>query len=103
MPIYDLAVRHALETVAPPESTGGSNAGSDGEVKWGVLQGPPSVKDANPYFLPWALRGILEEDAVRKEMGGEVEELLKRFEEWRPVSKGLKDIKFRLEAVRSKL
>jgi len=66
-------------------------------------QGPPGVKEANPFFLPWAMRGILEEDVVRKEMGGEIEELLRLFEEWKPVSKGLKDVKFRLEAVRSKL
>jgi hypothetical protein len=49
------------------------------------------------------MRGILEEEAVRREMGNEVEELLRLFEEWKPVTKGLKDIKFRLEAVRSKL
>jgi hypothetical protein len=65
--------------------------------------GPPSVKDANPFFLPWAMRGILEEEKVRRLMASEVEELLRLFEEWRPVSKGLRDVKFRLEAVRSKL
>jgi hypothetical protein len=91
-------VRHALETVSVEEGGGGK-----GVVEWGALQGPPNVKDANPYFLPWAMRGILEEDAVRRMMGNEVEELLRLFEEWRPVGKGLKDIKFRLEAVRSKL
>jgi hypothetical protein len=98
-PIYDLAVRHTLETVADT-----SVAGMVGEAKvgWGTLQGPPSVKDANPFFLPWAMRGILEEESVRRLMGGEVEELLRLFEEWRPVSKGLRDVKFRLEAVRSK-
>lgn len=97
MPIYDLAVRHALETV-PADAKSAPET-----VKWGTLQGPPSVKDANPYFLPWSMRGILEEEAVRREMGNEVEELLRLFEEWKPVTKGLKDIKFRLEAVRSKL
>lgn len=49
------------------------------------------------------MRGLLEEDFVRKELGDEVEELLAMFESWRPVSKGLKDVRFRLEAVRSKL
>lgn len=98
MPIYELAVRHALETIpSPPE------AGVKGGVVWGPLQGPPSVKDANPFFLPWAMRGILEEESVKRLMGREVEELLGAFEEWRPISKGLRDVKFRLEAVRSKL
>jgi hypothetical protein len=58
---------------------------------------------SNPFFLPWALRGLLEEEKVRKELGDEVQELLRLFENWRPVSKPLKDVRFRLEAVRSKL
>lgn len=61
------------------------------------------MKEANPYFLPWAMRGILEEEVVRRELGSDIEMLLGMFEEWRPISKGLKDVKFRLEAVRSKL
>jgi len=98
MPIYNLAVRHALETV-PSDPTIKANS----EVKWAAYQGPPNPKDSNPFFLPWAMRGILEEEAVRRSMGEEVEGLLRMFEEWKPLNKGLKDIRFRLEAVRSKL
>lgn len=57
----------------------------------------------NPFFLPWAMRGLLEEDFVKKELGREVEELLAMFEEWKPQAKQLKDVKFRLEGVRSRL
>ena len=49
------------------------------------------------------MRGLLEEDFVRKELSSEVEELLALFESWKPLTKPLKDIRFRLEAVRSKL
>lgn len=100
MPIYSLAVRHALETIPPP-----SDAAAKGgiEVKWSQYQGPTNPKDANPFFLPWAMRGVLEEEVVRRSMGEEVEGLLRMFEEWKPLSKGLRDIRFRLEAVRSKL
>jgi len=49
------------------------------------------------------MRGLLEEDFVKKELGQEVEELLGMFEEWKPTAKQLKDVKFRLEGVRSKL
>jgi hypothetical protein len=49
------------------------------------------------------MRGLLEEDFVKKELGGEVEELLGLFEDWKPTAKQLKEVKFRLEAVRSKL
>ena len=57
----------------------------------------------NPYILPFALRGVLEEDYVRTELYGEITELIKQFDEWKPSTKALKDVKFRLEGVRSKL
>jgi len=49
------------------------------------------------------MRGLLEEEFVRRELGKEVEDLLGLFEEWRPTGKGLKDVRYRLEGVRSKL
>lgn len=57
----------------------------------------------NPFILPWAMRGVLEEEYVRTTLNSETAELLAQFDKWRPVSKVLKDVKFRLEAVRSKL
>ena len=62
-----------------------------------------TTTNPNPYFLPWAMRGLLEEDFVKKELGDEVEKLLGMFEAWKPTGKQLKDVKFRLEGVRSKL
>ena len=59
--------------------------------------------NANPYVLPWTMRGILEEDFVKTELDKEVTELLKQFDDWKPATKVLKDVKYRLEAVRSKL
>lgn len=49
------------------------------------------------------MRGLLEEEFVKRELGDEVEELLGLFERWKPAAKQLKEVKFRLEAVRSKL
>lgn len=66
-------------------------------------EAPATTATQNPYFLPWAMRGLLEEDFVKKELGGEVEELLGMFEDWKPSAKQLKEVKFRLEAVRSRL
>lgn len=57
----------------------------------------------NPFFLPWSMRGLLEEDYVRTRLAAERDQLLKQFENWHPVSKPLKDVKFRLDAIRSKL
>ena len=97
----------------PPSSVTAANAMRRGSASasastgiapvFGVFEVPASGSNANPYFLPWALRGILEEEAVKKDMGDEVKELVEEFEEWKPVSKVLKDVRFRLEGVRSKL
>lgn len=124
--MYSLAVSHALETtslpIAPSQRPGssGSFAGiqipvvgetaAQGKTKEDVLKlrvkdyaTPATAANQNPYFLPWAMRGLLEEDFVKKELGEEVEELLAMFEDWKPTAKQLKEVKFRLEAVRSKL
>lgn len=60
-----------------------------------------SAANANPYYLPWALRGILEEEAVKTRMRDEVSGLIGMFEDWRPVTKMMRDVRFRLEAVKS--
>jgi hypothetical protein len=68
-----------------------------------VLVGIPLVrncegptKENNAFFLPWAMRGMLEEDKVRNELGDECRQLLTLFDEWRPTTKGLNDVWFRL-------
>jgi hypothetical protein len=49
------------------------------------------------------MRGLLEEEHVRRELQEETMELLRQFDDWKPSSKVLKDVKFRLEGIRSKL
>ncbi|MCJ1281590.1 hypothetical protein MMC26_000910 [Xylographa opegraphella] len=88
--VYSLAVEYALETTAIPQATFHANRST-----------PPISQ--NPYILPFAMRGVLEEEYVRAEMLDEMNELLKQFDAWKPASKVLKDVKFRLEGVRSKL
>ncbi|KAM3422980.1 hypothetical protein BST61_g459 [Cercospora zeina] len=64
-----------------------------------------NAAEKNPFVLPWAVRGMLEEELVKKDakLQLEVKELVKEFEEWRPSSKALKDVRWRLEGVRSML
>ncbi|KAF4472717.1 hypothetical protein FALBO_370, partial [Fusarium albosuccineum] len=86
--VYDLAISHALETapagpVPPP-------------CEISPRQGP--LTSANPYVLPWIMRGLLEEDFVRTELSNEADVLLKQFDDWKPTNKALKDVKYRLEA-----
>lgn len=85
-----LAATHALET------------SSIGDVPLQVRK-PEVVSAPNPYILPFAMRGLLEEDYVRTQLQDETQELLRQFDNWKPSSKVLRDVKFRLEGVRSKL
>jgi hypothetical protein len=82
---------HALETTSLTPSP---------ELIVKTYEGPPGAKEANPFFLPWAMRGVLEEEKVKTHLGEEARTLRGMFEKWRPVSKGLKDVRFRLEALR---
>jgi hypothetical protein len=87
--VYDLAVEFALETNAILNAP--------------LSQKPSPSPSSNPYILPWAVRGILEEDFVKSDLHDEAHELLKQFDNWNPTTKVLKDVKFRLEGIRSKL
>jgi hypothetical protein len=130
--VYSLAVSHALETTSLPQQPRerpvtaaglpvpltpapqtqkphkfGQGHPGKGPTDPFALQfkvyESPAGKEPNPYFLPWAMRGLLEEEVVKRELEDEVQELLDMFEEWRPTTKVLRDVKFRLEAVRSRL
>jgi len=91
--VYMLAAEHALET-----------ANIEIDVPLDVQQYEvASSANSNPYFLPWAMRGVIEEEYVKKELQEETRQLLDQFDGWNPSSKVLKDVKFRLEAVKSKL
>ncbi|WEW60986.1 hypothetical protein PRK78_006475 [Emydomyces testavorans] len=88
--VYELAVRFTLETTSVPAT----------KLQVSKLR---TSSPTNPYILPFAMRGVLEEDYVRRELSEETTQLLKQFDDWKPSTKVLKDVKFRLEGIRSKL
>lgn len=88
--VYYMAIQFALETSTSRDATLNINRTN------------PSAA-SNPYILPFAMRGLLEEEHVRRELQDETMELLRQFDDWKPSSKVLKDVKFRLEGIRSKL
>ncbi|EAA33639.2 hypothetical protein GE21DRAFT_4262 [Neurospora crassa] len=100
--VYDLAISHALETTDVSPSPTRPNSKSSVPCDMATRQ-PGTLSNPNPYHLPWIMRGLLEEDFVKSELSNEVEDLLKQFDDWKPTTKALKDVKYRLEAVRSKL
>ncbi|PTB66520.1 hypothetical protein BBK36DRAFT_1201469 [Trichoderma citrinoviride] len=91
--VYDLAVMHALETTDTAQPT---------PCVIPKRETAP-LASSNPYVLPWIMRGLLEEDFVKTQLSAETEELLRQFDDWKPTNKALKDVKYRLEVVRSKL
>ncbi|KAI9740273.1 MAG: hypothetical protein M1834_004851 [Cirrosporium novae-zelandiae] len=88
--VYSLALEFALATTAV------------NNLPLEIHDSPPNSSQ-NPYILPFAMRGLLEEDCVKMQLAEETEELLKEFDSWKPTTKQLKDVKFRLEGVRSRL
>ena len=86
-----LCVQFSLET---------TSAGQDTDLK---IQRSGGHSNSNPFQLPWSMRGLLEEDVVKTELDQEAKELLLQFEEWKPTTKVLKDVKYRLEVIKSKL
>lgn len=101
--VYDLAVSHALETTPAPGRHQQHPTCEIHHRGHGAVPGQQSQQQSNPYVLPWIMRGLLEEDFVKTELSHETEELLRQFDDWKPSNKALKDVKYRLEAVRSKL
>ena len=87
--VYDLAVRFALETTYV----------SNVPIQISRMAGAAP----NPYILPFSMRGMLEEEYVKNELNEEMLQLLRQFDDWKPSTKVLKDVKFRLEGVRSKI
>ncbi|CAI4726006.1 CBM_collapsed_G0043390.mRNA.1.CDS.1 [Saccharomyces cerevisiae] len=57
---------------------------------------------ANPYRLPWCMRGLMYE-SNKHFSNEEIKMLFKEFEEWEPETKQLKDIKNRLNGLKYRL
>lgn len=91
--VYDLALNFSLYTTKLPYETP-------------LYFKPYSIDQlgVNPYHLPWCMRGLLYEAKQHfKDGGNEIELLFKEFDEWKPESKVLKDMKYRLNGLKSKL
>ncbi|CDK29015.1 unnamed protein product [Kuraishia capsulata CBS 1993] len=59
---------------------------------------------ANPFHLPWCMRGLIFEATKRLPSGKEqVDLMFDEFDSWNPESKVLKDMKYRLNGIRISL
>ena len=102
--VYSLAISYTLATTSLPgipiscskRQAAPASSSTDGK------SGSNST-NSNPYILPFAMRGILEEEVVKRDLRDEARGLLQQFDAWEPKTKVLKDVKFRLEGVRLQL
>ncbi|CAB5393892.1 unnamed protein product [Rhizophagus irregularis] len=87
--VYTLAVRYLFET----PSLGACDLKLDRFV---------AQQKNNPFYLPWAMRGVLEDREVSESIHLKYEtmKLRKQYEEWEPTTKAMKEVKFRLEPMR---
>lgn len=53
--------------------------------------GKDAKRNSNPYALPWSLRGLLEDDTVRRFYADDIRKLVRDYEMWAPTTKTLKD------------
>ncbi|SCU94429.1 LADA_0G08482g1_1 [Lachancea dasiensis] len=89
--VYDLGIKFALETCNLP---------TEQPVIYETYQ--VDELGSNPYHLPWCMRGLLFDIGVH--IGrDQIIDLFREFEEWDPETKLLKDVKYRLNGLRSKL
>lgn len=89
--VYLLGLKFALET---------TDTYTDVPVKYEPYK--ENDLKANPYRLPWAMRGLLQE--TRKHLkDDEIYELYKEYQEWKPETPVLKDIKYRLNGLKYQL
>ncbi|OAD80629.1 hypothetical protein PHYBLDRAFT_105183, partial [Phycomyces blakesleeanus NRRL 1555(-)] len=93
--VYVIAVRHLFET-APFDLI------TPMEAKIDPFQ---SKVRLNPFYLPWAMRGIFDDTRISNDpiLSQELKNLKVLYDSWSPASAKLREIKFRLEPLKAKL
>lgn len=111
--VYDLGIKFALDTddLVVPDV-----ARSTSELQVLPVNNQVYIKEynvgklgTNPFILPWCLRGLIfnieknwaASDASGKSAGDEIRELFEIFDQWKPATKVLRDLKFRLNGIRN--
>ena len=89
--VYHLGIKFALET-------------TDLSEMYPIEYSPYKLSElgANPYRLPWCMRGLMYE-SNKHFSNEEIKMLFKEFEEWEPETQQLKDIKNRLNGLKYRL
>jgi hypothetical protein len=105
--VYMTAVRYTFETGPFGRYTRVNDHAE--ERNWWSHREDPTLDEFraqqtfNPFYLPWALQGVCTDADILKDDGlrQELQHLIKLFDEWKPASAKLKELKFKLEPFKS--
>ncbi|KAI7859581.1 hypothetical protein BDC45DRAFT_432026 [Circinella umbellata] len=99
--VYTMAVQYLFESAPFGRIT---NKSTDTAVDV-LLDSFQAKVRQNPFYLPWAMRGICDDAAVLSDqiLRQELQKLRTLFEQWVPANAKLREIKFRLEPLRARL
>ncbi|ODQ65059.1 hypothetical protein NADFUDRAFT_11978, partial [Nadsonia fulvescens var. elongata DSM 6958] len=91
--VYDLAIINVLET---------TNCENDLPL---LVEDNFQVPNTNhnPFHLPWAMRSMLYEVISRPILEHHLEVIRIKFNEWEPETKALKDLKYRLSSINTRM
>lgn len=111
--VYDLGIKFALDTddLVVPNISKSATRQLVAPIQNQVYTKEYDVGKVgtNPFILPWCLRGLIfnveknwaSSDASEKSGRDEISELYEIFDQWKPVSKVLRELKFRLNGIRN--
>lgn len=104
--VYMIAVQCLFETEpATTWRTSSSRKSLDLKEEQVMLDPFHAKVRQNPFYLPWAMRGICDDARVLGDeiFSRELEKLRALFDRWTPASAKLREIKFRLEPLKARL
>jgi len=98
--VYSLAVRYLMEVTSPnsyPTTKTSESGLGPPKLSLEAFSTADNTKwNSNPFALPWSLRGLLEDEIVRKYFDAVIDKLLRDYNDWNPTTKTLKDGEYQL-------
>ncbi|KAH8915758.1 hypothetical protein BT69DRAFT_1229574 [Atractiella rhizophila] len=95
--VYDICVRYHFECSSgfePPTST---SIPPPTRLESPIFEAYDPRAKPNPYNVPWALRGLVEDPKVQELFGDELNTLREQYRNWKPVTKALKDVQWQMQ------
>jgi hypothetical protein len=102
--VYETAIQWALSSPKSHTPPSGVHAGLGRAKVLAVSQSfkSPLLSKLNPYLLPWIMAKLLASN-LPKDLKAELDDVVEMYKKWDPKTKESKDLKYRLEGLKSKL